>query len=46
MPVDELRRLAVHLDAEQRIVRTVLRERTRRPARRLRVIGDGPTPAA
>jgi hypothetical protein len=46
MPVDELRRLAVHLDAEQRIVKTVLRERARRPTGRLGIVGDEPTPAA
>jgi hypothetical protein len=31
MPVDELRRLAVRLDEEARIVRSLLRQRTRRP---------------
>jgi hypothetical protein len=46
MPLDELRQLAVRLDAEQRIVKTVLRERARRPAGRLGVVGDGPPPVA
>jgi len=46
MPLDELWQLAMHLDAEQRIVKTVLRERARRPAGRLGIVGDGPQPAA
>jgi hypothetical protein len=38
--VEELRRLAVQLDAEQRIVKTLLRERCRRPDREaLGVVG-------
>lgn len=38
LPVEELRRLAMKLDDESRIVRSVLRERTRRPARGLSVV--------
>jgi hypothetical protein len=33
LPVDDLRRLAVRLDDEARIVQAMLRERTRRPER-------------
>jgi hypothetical protein len=33
LPVEELRRLAVRLDDEARIVRAMLRQRTRRPER-------------
>ncbi|HTU21803.1 MAG TPA: hypothetical protein VMG10_27440 [Gemmataceae bacterium] len=42
MPLDELRRLAARLDDEARIVRGILRERSRRPAARpqpLSIIG-------
>ncbi len=30
LPVEELRRLAVRLDAEQRVLKSLIRERTRR----------------
>lgn len=41
MPLDELRRLAARLDDESRIVRGILKERSRRPERaRLNLVGS------
>jgi hypothetical protein len=39
VPLDELRRLAGQLDAEQRIVKSLIRDRARRPERGLGIVG-------
>jgi hypothetical protein len=39
MPVEELRRLAHQLESEQKVIKALLRERTRRPDRGLALVG-------